>query len=164
MMSVPLAALGALATLQISGATLNIYSGIGIILLVGLVTKNAILLVDFANQERARGTDLVPAMIGAGAIRFRPILMTSVTSILGAVPLAFASGAGAESRRQIGLAIVGGLTFSTVFTLLVVPVVYIAVVKVAERMGLNTIPPAVELDIEVVREADEAAAAAAAGS
>jgi multidrug efflux pump len=164
MMSVPLATLGALATLQLTSGTLNIYSGIGIILLVGLVTKNAILLVDFANQERARGTALVPAMIAAGAIRFRPILMTSVTSILGAMPLAFAVGAGAESRRQIGLAIVGGLTFSTVFTLLVVPVVYLAVVKVAERMGLNTIPPAVELEIEVVREEDEAAAVAAAGS
>jgi hypothetical protein len=91
--------------------------------------------------------------------------MTSVTSILGAVPLALAVGAGAESRRQIGTAIVGGLTFSTVFTLLVVPVVYIVVVRVAERMGLNTIPPAVELDIEVERgDADEASAAAAAGS
>jgi multidrug efflux pump len=160
MMSVPLAALGALATLMLTGSTLNIYSGIGIILLVGLVTKNAILLVDFANQERARGTHLVPAMIAAGGVRFRPILMTSVTSILGAVPLAFAVGAGAESRRQIGLAIVGGLAFSTVFTLLVVPVVYIVVVKVAERLGLNTIPPAVELDIEVLPEPEQAAAAA----
>ena len=163
MMSVPLAALGALGTLMLTGSTLNIYSGIGIILLVGLVTKNAILLVDFANQERARGTELVPAMIAAGSVRFRPILMTSATSILGAVPLALAVGAGAESRRQIGIAIVGGLTFSTVFTLLVIPVVYIVVVRVAERLGFSTIPPAVELDLEVGRD-DEEAAAAAAGS
>ncbi len=149
MLSVPLACLGALATLQLLGHTLNIYSSIGIVLLVGLVTKNSILLVDFANQERARGTDLLPALLAAGRIRFRPILMTSMTSILGAIPLAIAVGAGAESRRPIGAAVVGGLVFSTVFTLVVIPAIHVFVVRFGERIGLNTIPPLIELDLEL---------------
>jgi Cu/Ag efflux pump CusA len=85
----------------------------------------------------------------AGRTRFRPILMTSTTSILGALPLALAFGAGAESRRPIGIAIVGGLLFSTVFTLLVIPVVHYALTRLAERIGLNTIPPLVELEVEM---------------
>lgn len=143
---VPLASLGALLALWIFGQTLNLYSQIGIILLVGLVTKNAILLVDFANQERARGAALVPALVAAGRTRFRPILMTSTTSILGALPLALASSAGAESRQAIGIAVVGGLLFSTVFTLVVIPVVHYGLVRGAERLGWSTIPPLVELD------------------
>jgi multidrug efflux pump len=142
--SVPLASLGALLALYVTGNTLNLYSQIGIILLVGLVTKNSILLVDFANQERARGTALLPALLEAGRTRFRPILMTSVTSILGAVPLAIATGAGTESRQAIGIAVVGGLFFSTVFTLVVIPVVHYALVRLVERIGWNTIPPLVE--------------------
>lgn len=144
--SVPLASLGALIALYVTGNTLNLYSQIGIILLVGLVTKNSILLVDFANQERARGAELLPALIAAGRTRFRPILMTSTTSILGAMPLALASSAGAESRQAIGIAVVGGLLFSTVFTLVVIPVVHYALVRGAERLGWNTVPPRVELD------------------
>ena len=88
------------------GSTLNVFSMIGLVMLMGLVTKNAILLVDFANQERARGTELLEALRRAGHTRFRPILMTSATSILGALPLALASGAGAESRQAIGIAVV----------------------------------------------------------
>ena len=149
MLAVPLACLGALATLMLLGHTLNIFSGIGIILLVGLVTKNSILLVDFANQERARGTELVAALAAAGRTRFRPILMTSMTSILGAIPLALAVGAGAESRRPIGAAVVGGLLFSTFFTLLVVPAIHVLVIRLGERLGLKTIPPLVELEMEV---------------
>ncbi len=158
MFSVPLATLGALFSLFIlrklwewtGGAlggdfTLNLYSQIGIILLVGLVTKNAILLVDFANQERARGTDLVPALLEAGRIRFRPILMTSATSVLGAVPLALAGSAGAESRQAIGVAVIGGLLFSTVFTLVMIPVVHFVVIRTAERFGWGGPPPLVEL-------------------
>jgi multidrug efflux pump len=145
MLSVPLATLGALGAIYLFGYSLNIYTGIGLILLIGLVTKNSILLVDFANQERARGADLVESLRRAGHTRFRPILMTSVTSILGAVPLAFAAGAGAESRRPIGAAVVGGLLFSTVFTLLMIPTVHYVVVRIAERLGFNTIPPLVEL-------------------
>ncbi len=143
--SVPLASLGALIALRSFDQTLNVYSQIGIILLVGLVTKNSILLVDFANQERARGRELLHALREAGRTRFRPILMTSVTSILGAMPLALASSAGAESRQAIGIAVVGGLLFSTVFTLVMIPVVHYGVVRLAERLGWNTIPPAVEL-------------------
>jgi multidrug efflux pump len=145
---VPLASLGALGGLKLTDNTMNLYSQIGIILLVGLVTKNSILLVDFANQERARGTALLESLRMAGRTRFRPILMTSATSILGAVPLAMAFGAGAESRRPIGTAIVGGLLFSTVFTLLVIPVVHYAVTRLAERIGLKTIPPLVELEMD----------------
>ena len=147
-LSVPLASLGALGGLALTGNTMNLYSQIGLILLVGLVTKNSILLVDFANQERARGAALLEALRAAGRIRFRPILMTSMTSILGAVPLAAAFGAGAESRRPIGAAIVGGLLFSTVFTLVVIPVVYYAVTRIAERIGLRTIPPLVGLETD----------------
>ena len=146
MLSVPLAALGALIALWLTGQTLNLYSQIGMILLVGLVTKNAILLVDFANQERARGTELLPALRRAGHTRFRPIVMTSATSILGALPLALAGGAGAESRQAIGIAVVGGLAFSTVFTLVLIPVLHLGLIRLAERVGWNTIPPAVELE------------------
>jgi multidrug efflux pump len=145
LVSVPLAVFGALATIWATGNTMNLYSQIGIILLIGLVSKNAILLVEYANQARARGSGLIEAVLQAGKNRFRPILMTSVTSILGAVPLLIATGAGAESRQPIGAAVVGGLTFSTVFTLLVVPVVYLLVVGLAERMGFSMIPPAIAL-------------------
>jgi multidrug efflux pump len=145
LVSVPLAVFGALVTIWATGNTMNLYSQIGMILLIGLVSKNAILLVEYANQARARGRELLEAVLEAGKNRFRPILMTSVTSILGAVPLLIATGAGAESRQPIGAAVVGGLTFSTVFTLLVVPVVYLLVVGLAERMGFNMIPPVIEL-------------------
>ena len=145
MLSVPLAALGALIALWLTGETINLYSQIGMILLIGLVTKNAILLVDFANQERARGTELVEALRRAGHTRFRPILMTSATSILSALPLALASGAGAESRQAIGTAVVGGLLFSTVFTLVMIPVLHFGLIRFAERFGWRTIPPLVEL-------------------
>jgi multidrug efflux pump len=148
MLSVPLALLGALGGLVLAGDTMNLYSQIGLILLVGLVTKNSILLVDFANQERARGAPLLEALRAAGRIRFRPIVMTSLTSIFGAVPLAAALGAGAESRRPIGTAIVAGLLFSTAFTLVVIPVVYHGVTRIAERIGLTTIPPAVGLETD----------------
>lgn len=151
--SVPLASLGALMALFVGNrlldmpqTSLNLYSQIGIILLVGLVTKNSILLVDYANQERARGSDLLPALVAAGRTRFRPILMTSATSILGAMPLALASSAGAESRQAIGIAVVGGLLFSTVFTLVLIPVVHFGLVRTAERIGWNTIPPRIELE------------------
>jgi multidrug efflux pump len=125
--------------------SLNLYSEIGIILLIGLVTKNAILLVDFANQERARGTELRAALVAAGRTRFRPILMTSVTSVLGAMPLALASSAGAESRQAIGVAVVGGLLFSTFFTLVMIPVVHLVVIRAAERLGWGAPPPVLEI-------------------
>ncbi len=131
--SVPLAIFGALLILLLTGDTLNLYSAIGIILLIGLVTKNAILIVEYINQSRIKGKELFEAVMEGCKVRFRPILMTSTTMILGAVPLVFASGAGAESRHPMGLAIVGGLVFSTFFTLFVIPVVYILMVKVVKK-------------------------------
>jgi multidrug efflux pump len=150
LLSVPLATLGALLSLYATGNTINLYSQIGIILLVGLVTKNAILLVDFANQERARGAELIEALRRAGHTRFRPILMTSVTSILGAVPLVVPMGPGHESRAAIGTAVIGGLLFSTLFTLVMIPVFHYGVVTIAERLGLKTVPPRVQFEVETV--------------
>lgn len=122
--SVPLAVFGALLTLFIFRESLNIYSQIGLIMLIGLVTKNAILIVEFANQLRARGNSVIEAVVQAATIRLRPILMTSFATIFGVLPIAIGLGAGAESRRPLGLAVVGGLFFSTFLTLLVVPTVY----------------------------------------
>ena len=122
--SVPPAVVGALLTLAVFGGSLNLYSQIGLIMLVGLVSKNAILIVDFANQLRARGVAVSDAVIEASALRLRPILMTSLATILGAVPLALAFGPGAAGRRQLGYVIVGGMVVSTLFTLFIVPAVY----------------------------------------
>ena len=122
--SVPPAVVGALLTLLIFGGSLNLYSQIGLIMLVGLVSKNAILIVDFANQLRTSGMAVSEAVVEAAALRLRPILMTTLATILGAVPLALASGPGAAGRRQIGYVIVGGMMLSTVLTLFIVPAVY----------------------------------------
>lgn len=124
MFTVPLAIFGALATLWIFDFTLNIFSQIGIIMLIGLVTKNGILIVEFANQRKEQGIDVYEAIYGAAVSRFRPILMTSLSTILGILPIALALGAGAESRVPMGAAVIGGLTFSTVLTLFVIPAVY----------------------------------------
>jgi multidrug efflux pump len=129
MLTVLLAITGALATLKLTGGTNNIYSQIGMITLVGLITKHGILIVDFANQARERGMPIREALLEAAGLRLRPILMTTGAMVLGAIPLALATGAGAESRRQIGQVIVGGLTFGTVFTLFVVPVAYILLTR-----------------------------------
>jgi multidrug efflux pump len=124
LLSVPLAVFGALLTLFVFRESLNIYSQIGLIMLIGLVTKNAILIVEFANQQRARGLNLIEAVVEAATIRLRPILMTSFATIFGILPIAIGLGAGAESRRPLGLVVVGGMLFSTFLTLVVVPVVY----------------------------------------
>lgn len=124
MFTVPLAIFGALATLWIFDFTLNIFSQIGIIMLIGLVTKNGILIVEFANQRKEQGMDMYEAIYGAAVSRFRPILMTSLSTILGILPIALALGAGAESRVPMGAAVIGGLTFSTILTLFVIPAVY----------------------------------------
>ncbi|HEX5031492.1 MAG TPA: efflux RND transporter permease subunit [Candidatus Eisenbacteria bacterium] len=122
--SVPLAVVGALISLFIFGQSMNIFSQIGLIMLIGLVTKNAILIVEYANQLRGRGQELTEAVIHAAEIRLRPILMTSLATIFGVLPLAIGIGAGAESRRPLGIAVVGGMLFSTFLTLLIVPLVY----------------------------------------
>jgi len=125
MLTVPLALAGAVLTLWIFGHTLNIFSQIGIIVLVGLVTKNGILIVEFANQRKQAGLTLKSAIIDASSERFRPILMTSLATILGALPIALALGDAATSRVPMGLAIIGGLTFSLVLTLYIIPGLYI---------------------------------------
>jgi multidrug efflux pump len=124
MLTVPLSMLGALAALYLSGGTLNVYSQIGLVTLVGLITRHGILIVEFANQQQETGKRRVEAVIEAASLRLRPILMTTGATVLGALPLALAHGAGAESRHQIGWVIVGGMTFGTLLTLFVIPVVY----------------------------------------
>ncbi len=124
LLSVPLALAGALLFLWYFDQTLNIFSQIGIVMLIGLVTKNAILIVEFANQRRAAGLDIVAAARDAAAARFRPILMTTFSTILGILPIAAALGAGAESRKPMGIAVIGGLIVGTLFTLYVIPVMY----------------------------------------
>ncbi|MFY9509855.1 MAG: efflux RND transporter permease subunit [Rubrivivax sp.] len=124
LLAVPLSMVGALAALQLSGGTLNVYSQIGLITLVGLITKHGILIVEFSNQLRQQGRDTVQAVVEAASLRLRPILMTTGAMVLGALPLALASGAGAESRRQIGWVIVGGMSLGTLLTIFVVPTIY----------------------------------------
>jgi multidrug efflux pump len=124
MLTVPLAMAGAVLSLWYFEQTLNIFSKIGIIMLIGLVTKNGILIVEFANQRRHQGLALVDAVKDAAASRFRPILMTSLATVLGALPIALALGAGSQSRKPMGIAVIGGLLFSLVLTLYVVPAMY----------------------------------------
>lgn len=124
MLTVPLSMTGALLALKLGGGTMNIYSQVGLVTLVGLITKNGILIVEFANQLQEEGRNRLDAVVEAAALRLRPILMTTAAMVLGAVPLAMALGAGAESRNQIGLVIVGGLLLGTLLTLFVVPTAY----------------------------------------
>lgn len=122
--TVPLAVVGALVVLWAFGGTLNIYSNIGLITLIGLIAKHGILMTDFANHARLAGKSIEEAALQAASLRLRPILMTTAAMVLGAIPLAFAVGAGAETREQVGLVIVGGLLFGTFFSLIVIPIMY----------------------------------------
>ena len=124
MFTVPLAIGGALLFMWIAGVTMNIYSQIGLIMLIGLVAKNGILIVEFANQRQNAGMDKFEAIQGASVLRLRPILMTSASTILGLLPLVFASGEGANGRIAMGIAVVGGMLISTLLTLFVVPAMY----------------------------------------
>jgi multidrug efflux pump len=124
MLTVPLSMTGALLALYLAGGTLNVYSQIGLVTLVGLITKHGILIVEFANQLQDEGRAKLDAVIEAAVLRLRPILMTTGAMVLGAVPLALAQGAGAESRQQIGWVIVGGMSLGTLLTLFVVPTMY----------------------------------------
>ena len=151
LLAVPLAVTGALFTLKLAGATLNLYSQIGMILLIGLVTKNSILLVEYINQLRERGMSTLDAALESGRIRFRPILMTSVATVMGAVPIAFGLGAGSISRRPLGYAIVGGVLFSTLLTLYVVPAVYVIFDGLRQRVrgrGETSQPSLAALEVE----------------
>ena len=124
MFTVPLALAGALLSLWYFNQTLNIFSEIGIIMLIGLVTKNGILIVEFANQSKEQGLNVMEAVVGAAESRFRPILMTSLATMLGILPIALALGAGSESRVSMGIAVIGGMAFATVLTLYVIPAIY----------------------------------------
>ncbi|HCR54352.1 MAG TPA: acriflavin resistance protein [Cytophagales bacterium] len=124
MFTVPLALAGALVSLWYANQTMNIFSQIGIIMLIGLVTKNGILIVEFANQRKSQGLSVMDSVIGAAESRFRPIIMTSLSTILGILPIALALGAGSESRVSMGIAVIGGMLFATVLTLFVIPAIY----------------------------------------
>jgi multidrug efflux pump len=157
LLAVPLAVTGALGALWLAGSTLNVYSQVGMILLIGLVSKNSILLVTYANEMRRRGRNAFDSMLEAGRIRLRPILMTSVASIMGALPIALGLGAGAGSRRPLGYAIIGGLVVSTLITLFLVPAVFVLFER---ARGANRAPagPAIRQSHEL-----EPAVAATAG-
>ena len=124
MFTVPLAIAGALMFMSYSGITMNIFSQIGIIMLIGLVAKNGILIVEFANQRQEAGLSLPEAIRSSATQRLRPILMTSVSTILGLVPLVYATGEGAQGRIAMGVAVVGGMLVSTFLTLFIVPAMY----------------------------------------
>jgi multidrug efflux pump subunit AcrB len=147
MLALPLAGVGAFGLLwllemggrlglyaPIPAMNINLFSQIGLILLIGLVTKNSILLVEYANQQRAKGCSARDAMIQAGIVRLRPILMTAFSTIAGILPIAVGFGAGAESRRPMGIAVVGGMLTSTFLTLLIIPVVYTVFSDLADRL------------------------------
>ena len=133
MVAVPLSIAGALAALTLTGGTLNVYSQLGLITLIGLITKHGILIVEFANQAQERGVAKVDAVLEAARLRLRPILMTTGAMVLGALPLAIATGAGAESRNQIGWVIVGGMTVGTFLTVFVVPTFYMLMARDRSR-------------------------------
>ncbi len=139
LLAVPLSMVGALAALQLAGGTLNVYSQIGLITLVGLITKHGILIVEFCNQLRQQGRTVMEAAVEAASLRLRPIMMTTGAMVLGALPLALASGAGAETRQQIGWVIVGGMTLGTLLTIFVVPTVYTLFAR-KEAPGANLTP------------------------
>jgi multidrug efflux pump len=124
LLTVPLALAGALSSLWYFGQTLNVFSQIGMIMLIGLVTKNGILIVEFANQKRAEGFEIVEAAREAAKVRFRPVLMTAISTTLGILPIALALGAGAESRIPMGIAVIGGMVVGSLLTLFVVPAMY----------------------------------------
>ncbi|MBI5163339.1 MAG: efflux RND transporter permease subunit [Magnetospirillum sp.] len=144
MLTVPLSMAGALGLLKLAGGTLNVYSQIGLVTLIGLITKHGILLVEFSNQLREKGVPMIDAVIEAATLRLRPILMTTGAMVLGAIPLALAHGAGAESRQQIGWVVVGGVVVGTVFTLFVVPTAY---TLLAKSRGTTAKPTEVHEDV-----------------
>jgi len=132
---VPLALLGTMLALTVRGFDNNIYTQIGMVLLIALASKNAILIVEVAREQRAKGVDLFQAAVDASRRRFRPILMTSFAFILGVVPLALASGAGAASRQALGTAVIGGMLASTILAVLFVPIFYVNMQRFSEWLA-----------------------------
>jgi len=125
LVSVPMALFGALVFINLGVTTLNIYTQVGLVTLMGLISKHGILMVEFANHLQAQGQDKFEAIVGAAGVRLRPILMTTAAMVMGVVPLVVASGAGAAGRRAMGVVIASGLSIGTLFTLFVVPAVYL---------------------------------------
>jgi multidrug efflux pump len=137
MVTVPLALTGGLGILLVTNLSLNVYSQIGMIILIGIMTKNGILIVEFTNQLRERGVALYDAVVEASEMRLRPILMTSIATIFGAIPLALSTGAGAEARSAIGWVIIGGASLSTLMTLFLVPMIFLLVGRFTQpRSGI----------------------------
>jgi hydrophobic/amphiphilic exporter-1 (mainly G- bacteria), HAE1 family len=137
MVSLPLSLVGVVGMLYLTGDTLNIMSLIGLIMLMGLVTKNAILLVDYTHALRKRGLDRKNALVQAGSTRLRPIVMTTLAMIFGMLPLALALGPGAEMRAPMARAVIGGLITSTLLTLVMVPVIYTLIEDAAEAVKVR---------------------------
>ncbi|MGA9850317.1 MAG: efflux RND transporter permease subunit, partial [Roseiarcus sp.] len=133
LLAVPLALLGTVAGLNLEGADNNLYTQIGIILLIALGSKNGILIVEYARQQRAAGKDVLVAAVEAARLRFRPIVMTSFAFILGVLPLVLATGAGAEARRSIGIAVFSGMIASTCLVVVFVPSFYVVLQRLEER-------------------------------
>jgi len=148
---VPLALLGTVIAVAIRGMDNNVYTQIGIVLLIALASKNAILIVEFAREQRARGKSVAEAAVEAARLRFRPILMTSFAFIFGVFPLVIADGAGAASRRALGTAVFGGMLTSTFLAVLFVPVFYVVVQGVSERWAARRGTPAVAAKITQVQ-------------
>jgi len=142
LLGVPLAVLGALSAQWMRGLSNDVYCQVGLVMLIGLAAKNAILIVEFAEQLRHRGLSIVEAAIEAGRIRLRPILMTSLAFILGVLPLVFATGAGQEARHSVGTAVAGGMVLSTFLNVVFIPVLYVVVETLRERVtGAPAIAP-----------------------
>jgi multidrug efflux pump subunit AcrB len=135
MLSVPLAIFGALLAVSLRGLTNDVYCQVGLVMLIGLASKNAILIVEFANQLRERGLSITKAAVEASQERLRPILMTAIASLVGFWPLVAAEGAGAESRQSLGTAIFGGLLVATALSLLIVPILYIVIGTIRDRFS-----------------------------
>jgi Cation/multidrug efflux pump len=144
LLAVPLAVLGALLAQLLRGLTNDVFCQVGLVMLIGLASKNSILIVEFANQLVAQGIPLVKAAVQAAETRFRAILMTALSTILGIFPLAVASGAGAASRQSLGTAVIGGMFVSTMLSLLVVPVLYVVIKGIQVRI-LGGSPSPVDL-------------------
>ena len=162
LVSVPLAILGAILALDLRSLPSDLYAQVGYLMLIALASKNAILIVEFANQRRRQGLDAAAAVRDAAQTRLRPILMTSLAFILATVPLVLATGAGAASRRSLGTAVFGGMILSTVLNLFVVPVVYVALAGLRDRLArrkrtapdANGHAPPGSVPVSVLRMAD----------